>query len=123
MDFLWVRWFRLDETHHGGFEAKRLHRLEFTSTNDDDHYAFGFLDPNCVMRASHLIPAFAHGRSSEPLPWTIPIEVSEPEETGPEDPEPDAEDQDEKYDEDDEGEQEPEEEDESKGWKYHYVDL
>ena len=59
MDFLWVRWFGLDESHRGGWKARRLHRIGFFDSEDER--AFGFLDPNEIIRAVHLIPAFAHG--------------------------------------------------------------
>ena len=46
-----------------GFKQKRLHRLEFISSTDDS--AFGFMDPDEVIRASHLIPAFRYGPTVE----------------------------------------------------------
>ena len=58
-EVLWVRRFRCDESYRAGFKQKRLHRLEFLSSADDS--AFGFLDPDEVIRASHLIPAFRYG--------------------------------------------------------------
>lgn len=39
--------------------VKRLHHVEFVL--DSDPSAYGFLDPDEVIRASHLIPAFSHG--------------------------------------------------------------
>ncbi|KAJ6457005.1 hypothetical protein C8R47DRAFT_1248481 [Mycena vitilis] len=57
--FLWVRHFRLDSKFKGGFKRKRLHRIEFIP--DSDAGAFGFVNPDEVIRGSHLIPAFAHG--------------------------------------------------------------
>lgn len=65
MDVLFVRWFGEDEHHRGGHKRRRLHRIGFLPDTHDD--AFGFLDPADVMRASHLIPAFAHGRTDEYL--------------------------------------------------------
>ncbi|KAJ7105541.1 hypothetical protein C8R44DRAFT_639148, partial [Mycena epipterygia] len=59
ISFLWVRNFRLDHRFKGGFARKRLHRVEFVP--DSDPTAYGFLDPDEVIRASHLIPSFAHG--------------------------------------------------------------
>ncbi|KAH9912562.1 uncharacterized protein B0H18DRAFT_1088384 [Fomitopsis serialis] len=66
MDVLWVRWYGRDPTAPGGFKARRLHRLGFVP--DDDPYAFGFLDPTSVLRASHIIPAYAYGQVSDLLP-------------------------------------------------------
>lgn len=62
MEFLWVRWFGRDLHHRAGWKAKRLHRIGF-----DEQDQFGFLDPNDVIRGVHLIPAFAHGRTSDKL--------------------------------------------------------
>ncbi|PPQ66257.1 hypothetical protein CVT24_007275 [Panaeolus cyanescens] len=66
IDFLWVRWFELDGTYRGGWETKRLHRIRFVPSTDES--AFGFLDPDCVIRGAHIIPAFAHGTTKEYLP-------------------------------------------------------
>ncbi|KAJ7649427.1 hypothetical protein DFH06DRAFT_1282942 [Mycena polygramma] len=65
MQFLWVRRYRLDPTYRGGFKRRRLHRLEFLPDSDPD--AFGFINPDEVIRGAHLIPAFAHGRTTERL--------------------------------------------------------
>ena len=60
MDILWVRWFGKDHMYRAGPQARRLDRNGFV-TDDDDTEPFGFLDPTHVVRACHLIPAFAHG--------------------------------------------------------------
>jgi hypothetical protein len=62
-EVLWVRRFRRDKSYRAGFMQKRLHRLEFLSSGNDS--AFGFLDPDEVIRASHLIPAFRYGPTNE----------------------------------------------------------
>jgi hypothetical protein len=62
MDFLYMRWFRRDFSHRGGWKSKRLHRIRFVDGADDA--PFGFLDPGEVIRGVHLIPAFHHGRTS-----------------------------------------------------------
>ena len=67
VDFLWVRWFGCDLSHASGWKAKRLHRLGFIPADDPDVDTFGFLDPEMVIRAVHLIPAFAYGRTSRLL--------------------------------------------------------
>ncbi|KAJ7712525.1 hypothetical protein B0H14DRAFT_679246, partial [Mycena olivaceomarginata] len=67
VSFLWVRRFRIDRSFKAGFKRKRLHRIEFMP--DDEPDAYGFVDPDEVIRASHLIPAFAHG-PTEPVPYT-----------------------------------------------------
>jgi hypothetical protein len=63
VDFAWVRWFGRDLSHRSGWKAKRLHRLGFIPSEDPG--AFGFIDPKHIIRGIHLIPAFAHGHTSE----------------------------------------------------------
>lgn len=68
VEVLWVRWFGRDPSYRAGWEARRLERIGFVphaSGADDD--AFGFLDPNDVVRACHLIPCFAEGKTREYL--------------------------------------------------------
>lgn len=62
MNVLWVRWFKIDKTHRAGWKAKRLYRLEFVPSLDDG--AFGFLNPDDIVRGSHLIPGFVLGHRS-----------------------------------------------------------
>ncbi|KAJ7315108.1 hypothetical protein DFH08DRAFT_926901 [Mycena albidolilacea] len=69
MEFLWVRWFGRDLSHKSGWKAKRLDRLGFIDSADPA--AFGFLDPAEVIRASHIVPAFRYGRTSDLLPKSI----------------------------------------------------
>ncbi|KZV72799.1 hypothetical protein PENSPDRAFT_750617 [Peniophora sp. CONT] len=61
---LWVRWMALDPEHTGGFRAKRLYRVGFVPIGDPDTEPFGFINPADVLRASHMVPAFAHGRTA-----------------------------------------------------------
>ncbi|KAH9903187.1 hypothetical protein C8Q73DRAFT_742354 [Cubamyces lactineus] len=63
IDVLWARWFRYDQSALSGFGAKRLPRVTFIppQCNADQ---FAFLDPADVVRGAHIIPAFAHGRTS-----------------------------------------------------------
>ncbi|KAF8143030.1 hypothetical protein K438DRAFT_1634402, partial [Mycena galopus ATCC 62051] len=56
---LWIRRYRLDRTWRAGFKKKRLFRLEFVPDSDPD--AFGFLNPDEVIRGAHIIPAFSTG--------------------------------------------------------------
>ena len=65
LDFLWVRWYGQDSNCKCGFSAQRLPRLGFIPHNTTA--PFGFIDPNDVVRAAHLIPAFAYGRTSHML--------------------------------------------------------
>ena len=75
MDILFVRWFRIDTAAPGGFLAKRLHRLEF-ARDSPEQPAFGFVDPADVIRGSHVIPAFAHGLTSELLGPSIARDIA-----------------------------------------------
>ena len=61
LEFLWVRWYSVEEGTPSGWMARKLDRVHFlpmTSTAD----AFGFLDPADVLRGCHVIPAFSGGR-------------------------------------------------------------
>lgn len=69
MEFLWVRWFGRDPGFRAGWDAHRLHRIGFVS--NDDPLVFGLLDPSQAIRGVHLIPAFAHGRTTILLPPSI----------------------------------------------------
>ena len=62
--FLYVRWFGRDTSFCSGFGHRRYPRIGF----DDPEYAFTFLDPDQIIRGVHLIPGFAHGKSSDTLP-------------------------------------------------------
>jgi hypothetical protein len=64
-DFMWVRWYERDRSHEAGWVRRRLHRLKFVNIEMDN--PFGFVDPNEIVRAAHLIPAFAFGRTNEYL--------------------------------------------------------
>lgn len=61
INFLWVRWFEPDAMYSSGWPARHLHRLRFPNCGDME--AFGFISPADVVRAAHLIPTFAQGRS------------------------------------------------------------
>ncbi|KAI0666517.1 hypothetical protein C8Q78DRAFT_984030 [Trametes maxima] len=65
MDFLFVRWFGYDSEWRASWSHRRLDQIGFVPDTDPD--AFGFVDPNDVIRACHLIPAFAEGRTSRLL--------------------------------------------------------
>ncbi|QRW12580.1 colossin-A [Ceratobasidium sp. AG-Ba] len=63
MDFLWVRWLDYDEAEPGGWDVERLDRLSYGKCRNDSELldAFGFVDPQHVIRAAHLIPDFSSG--------------------------------------------------------------
>ena len=75
VDVLWVRWYGRDVSAPGGFERRRLHRVGFVP--DDDPFAFGFINPASVLRASHIIPAYAHGQIRSLLPRSVCARRSE----------------------------------------------
>ena len=77
IEFLWVRWFGWDLSQDTSFETKCLHHLGFMPAAVDSADAFGFLDPNEIIRGVHLIPAFAHGRTSDLLAPSIARQPSE----------------------------------------------
>ena len=63
MEFLWVHWYELDTLDLlGGWGSNRLDQLQFFSMDKED--TFGFLDPNNILRAAHVIPAFKAGKCS-----------------------------------------------------------
>lgn len=64
MEFLFIRWFQRDISP-AGWAAKRLHRLVFFYEDNPD--AYGFLDPDSVIRGVHLIPGFAYPIDPEDL--------------------------------------------------------
>ncbi|KAI0028967.1 hypothetical protein K488DRAFT_7820, partial [Vararia minispora EC-137] len=64
-EFLFVRWFRVDTTQQGGPRTKRLDRVSFVDVRLGP--AFGFLDPADIVRACHLLPAFAKGKTRDLL--------------------------------------------------------
>lgn len=68
IDFLWVRW--LDEASWGGWSKKQLDRVAYVE-GDGASDAFGFLDPICIIRGCHLIPAFEFGRSTSNISTSI----------------------------------------------------
>ena len=69
IDMLWVRFYELDNTYRAGWEARRFYRIHFTNSTKGD--AFGFLNPQDVLRAAHLLPGFRYGRTRALLPGSL----------------------------------------------------
>lgn len=67
MEVLWVRWFGVVPGYRWGFQSARLPKIGFVSSDLDSDVAFGFFDPSLALRACHLIPAFADGRTDSLL--------------------------------------------------------
>lgn len=65
VDVLWVRWFGFQQGAAARGNNARLDRVGFVPLEDDG--AFGFIHPEEVIRASHIIPAFAHGREESTI--------------------------------------------------------
>lgn len=70
IEFLWVRWFGLDPQWRGGHSHYKLDRIGFVPYGGPDE-PFGFVNPDSVIRACHLIPAFEFGRTMDLLPESI----------------------------------------------------
>jgi hypothetical protein len=70
VEFLWVRWYAWDAAQPSGWKAHRLDRLAY----DAEEYQFGFLDPAVVIRAAHLIPAWAHGKTHDYFPRSSKVD-------------------------------------------------
>ncbi|KAK0492982.1 hypothetical protein EDD18DRAFT_1310769 [Armillaria luteobubalina] len=69
VDFAWVRWYGFDSSHRSGFAAKRPHHVGFVDGRDPG--AFGFLDPDDIIHAVHLLPVYRLGQTAEFLPPSI----------------------------------------------------
>jgi len=59
MEVLWVRWFKTDSNLPSGWTAARLPAVSFIIDEADEADAYGFVNPQDVIRAAHIIPAFA----------------------------------------------------------------
>ena len=55
---LWVHWFERDPAHKDGFSHLRIPRLQFVKPGDTTNWR-SFILPSDVLRATHIIPAFA----------------------------------------------------------------
>jgi hypothetical protein len=79
MEFLWVRWLGIEPGHRSGSKVARLPKVGFVEDTDED--AFGFLDPDLVIRGSHLIPDFHSGRTTNLMSYCGPSAARSPGET------------------------------------------
>ena len=69
VDILWVRHYQFDEKYRAGLKARRFFRVSFVRCTSED--AFGFLDPQNVLRATHLLPGFRYGCTQALLPKSL----------------------------------------------------
>ncbi|KAG9083836.1 hypothetical protein FRC06_004351 [Ceratobasidium sp. 370] len=69
MDFLHVRWLYYNYNRPGGWETCRLGRLSYETcrAEEDILNSFDFVNPADVIRATHLIPDFQSGMTSDLL--------------------------------------------------------
>ncbi|KAJ3544504.1 hypothetical protein NMY22_g2759 [Coprinellus aureogranulatus] len=65
LEFLWVRWYDPDIKRKFGWKEKALPRIQFGAST------FGFVDPNRIIRAVHLMPDFSSGKTNNHLGPTI----------------------------------------------------
>jgi hypothetical protein len=66
LEMAWVRWFTLDEPQGPqGFNSLRYPSVSFCKSDEQD--AFGFIHPDEILRAVHLIPDFKFGHTTEYL--------------------------------------------------------
>ncbi|RXW12496.1 hypothetical protein EST38_g13358, partial [Candolleomyces aberdarensis] len=63
LEFLWVRWYKLQDSELEGRTRTPLDRLTFPPVTSPN--AASFIDPNTVLRAAHIIPRFCLGRVHE----------------------------------------------------------
>ncbi|KAJ3963710.1 hypothetical protein EV361DRAFT_943355 [Lentinula raphanica] len=70
MEVLWVRWLGIEPGHRSGPRHARLPKVGFV--DETDPFAFGFLDPDHVIRGCHLMPSFSDGRTTDLLRTTDP---------------------------------------------------
>lgn len=78
MEFLWVRWLGIEPGRRSGPKMARLPKVGFVEATDED--AFGFLDPDLIIRGSHLIPDFHSGKTSDLMPYDGPTVARFPDE-------------------------------------------
>jgi hypothetical protein len=61
MEFLWVRWFEYDAHRSIAWTDSKLDPVRFLPMSDER--AFGFVDPNHVLRGCHIVPTFVKGKA------------------------------------------------------------
>ncbi|KAB5588767.1 hypothetical protein CTheo_7785 [Ceratobasidium theobromae] len=76
MNFLWVRWLGRNLGEPAGWHANRMDQVGYFEDTPSGH-AFDFVDPADVIRAAHLIPRFAVGRTLDYLDGTQSIALDD----------------------------------------------
>ncbi|KAI0739791.1 hypothetical protein C8Q80DRAFT_1081418, partial [Daedaleopsis nitida] len=68
LELAWVCWLEYDTKYKLGFVRRRLPRVRFINLYDTtDDFAFGFINPDDIIRAAYLMPVFVLGRTDEYL--------------------------------------------------------
>lgn len=62
LEFLWVQWYELED-YDAGWSPRRLDRVSLPPVADE--HSLGFLNPDDVLRSSHIIPLFREGLACE----------------------------------------------------------
>ena len=66
LQMAWIHWFKISEPQTlSGFHSLRYPSVSFYESHDPD--AFGFVHPDEIIRAVHLIPSFKSGQTSDYL--------------------------------------------------------
>lgn len=65
VNIAFVRWLDLDLGRKGGWKVQRLHRVAYSDGSKPK--AFGFINPDVIVRGVHLIPAFNAGATEDYL--------------------------------------------------------
>lgn len=68
MDIMWVRWFGRDLLSPAGWKACKLDTIGYIEPSPRSAQSFGFLDPELIVRACHLIPAYKYGFTKHFIP-------------------------------------------------------
>ncbi|KAF7322138.1 hypothetical protein MKEN_00737900 [Mycena kentingensis (nom. inval.)] len=68
IEYLFVRWYTRHPRHRCLPDHPGMPLLSFVPFGDPANEAFGFVDPDALIRGSHIIPAFEHGQTDELLP-------------------------------------------------------
>ncbi|KAF7327131.1 hypothetical protein MKEN_00289800 [Mycena kentingensis (nom. inval.)] len=71
VEYLYVRWYVRHPLHACLPEHPGMPMVSFVSYDSPDSEAFGFIDPNVLVRGAHIIPAFDLAQTDELLPPSV----------------------------------------------------
>jgi len=69
--FLWVRWFKHDQSLPSFSTTWRFDHVSFMPHDNLNEEPFGFVDLATVIHSCHLIPDFNLGRTRELMPASV----------------------------------------------------